>query len=55
MGISAADATTPLSNLSMILDRLLDIRRFLDMVEKNVPAEHDVHVVLDNASTHKPS
>ena len=30
-----------------------EFRRFLDMVEKNVPAGLDVHVVMDNASSHK--
>ena len=33
--------------------RAADFRRFLDMVEKNVPADLDVHVVMDNASSHK--
>ena len=33
--------------------RAAEFRRFLDMVEKNVPAQHDVHVVMDNASSHK--
>jgi transposase len=33
--------------------RAAEFRRFLDMVEKNVPANLDVHVVMDNASTHK--
>jgi len=30
-----------------------EFRRFLDTVEKNVPADLDVHVVMDNASSHK--
>jgi transposase len=30
-----------------------EFRRFLDMVEKNVPGGLDVHVVMDNASSHK--
>ena len=30
-----------------------EFRRFLDMVEKNVPANLDVHVATDNASSHK--
>ncbi len=30
-----------------------ELRRFLGMVEKNVPAGLDVHVVMDNASSHK--
>ncbi len=33
--------------------RAAEFRRFLDMVEKNVPANLDVHVVMDNASSHK--
>jgi transposase len=33
--------------------RAEEFRRFLDMVEKNVPADLDIHVVMDNASTHK--
>ena len=30
-----------------------EFRRFLDTVEKNVPADLDVHVIMDNASSHK--
>ena len=30
-----------------------EFRRFLDLVEKNVPTDLDIHVVTDNASTHK--
>lgn len=33
--------------------RAIEFRRFLDMVEKNVPGDLDVHVVMDNASSHK--
>lgn len=33
--------------------RSVDFCAFLDTVEASVPAELDVHVVLDNASTHK--
>jgi transposase len=33
--------------------RAEEFRRFLDMVEKNVPADLDIHVVMDNASSHK--
>ena len=33
--------------------RAEEFRRFLDMVEKNVPADLDVHVIMDNASSHK--
>ena len=30
-----------------------EFRRFLNLIDKTVPAELDVHVVLDNSSTHK--
>ena len=33
--------------------RAREFRAFLDEVERNVPAERDVHVVMDNASSHK--
>ena len=33
--------------------RAQEFRRFLDMVERNVPADLDIHVVMDNASSHK--
>lgn len=33
--------------------RSLEFRHFLDTIDRNVPAELDVHLVLDNASTHK--
>jgi transposase len=33
--------------------RAEEFRRFLDMVEKSVPADLDIHVVMDNASSHK--
>ena len=33
--------------------RAAEFRRFLDTVEANVPRELDVHVVMDNASSHK--
>ena len=33
--------------------RAPEFRRFLDEVERNVPAGLDVHVVMDNASSHK--
>ena len=33
--------------------RAAEFRRFLDEVERNAPAELDVHVVMDNASSHK--
>jgi transposase len=37
----------------MARHRAAEFRRFLNMVEKNVPAELEVHVVMDNASSHK--
>lgn len=33
--------------------RAEEFRRFLNLVERSVPADLDVHVVLDNSSTHK--
>jgi transposase len=33
--------------------RSLEFRRFLDTIEANVPADLDVHIVLDNYGTHK--
>jgi len=33
--------------------RAREFRRFLDTVENNVPADLDIHVVMDNASSHK--
>jgi transposase len=33
--------------------RAAEFRRFLDTVEKNVPGDLDIHVVMDNASSHK--
>ena len=33
--------------------RAAEFRRFLDTVEKNLPADLDIHVVMDNASSHK--
>ena len=33
--------------------RAVEFRKFLDTIDANVPAELDVHVVLDNSSTHK--
>ena len=33
--------------------RAVEFRRFLNTLEKAVPAELDVHLVIDNASTHK--
>ncbi len=33
--------------------RSIEFRAFLDTIEQGVPADTDVHVVLDNAATHK--
>ena len=33
--------------------RAVEFRKFLDEVEANVPADLDVHLVLDNSATHK--
>ncbi len=33
--------------------RATEFRRFLDTIESNVPADLDIHVVMDNASSHK--
>ena len=33
--------------------RAAEFRRFLDTVETRVPADLDIHVVMDNASSHK--
>jgi len=33
--------------------RAAEFRRFLDTVESNVPGDLDIHVVMDNASSHK--
>ena len=33
--------------------RATEFRKFLDHVDANVPADLDIHIVLDNASTHK--
>ena len=33
--------------------RAAGFRRFLDTVERNVPGDLDIHVVMDNASSHK--
>ena len=33
--------------------RAQEFRRFLDTLENRVPADLDVHVILDNASSHK--
>lgn len=33
--------------------RAAGFRRFLDTIERNVPGDLDIHVVMDNASSHK--
>jgi transposase len=33
--------------------RASEFRRFLDAIESNVPADLDIHVIMDNASSHK--
>jgi transposase len=33
--------------------RAIEFKRFLQTLDREVPAEFDVHLVLDNASTHK--
>jgi len=33
--------------------RAIEFKKFLATIDREVPAEFDVHVVLDNASTHK--
>ena len=33
--------------------RATEFRRFLDEVERNVPADLDIHVIMDNYGTHK--
>jgi len=33
--------------------RAIEFKKFLQKIDKEVPAEYAVHVVLDNASTHK--
>src|SRR5215467_11096266 len=37
----------------MARHRAAELSWFLGMVEKNVPPDLDVHVVMDNASSHK--
>ena len=33
--------------------RALEFRRFLNLINRSVPEDLDVHVVVDNSSTHK--
>jgi transposase len=35
--------------------RAAEFRRFLDTIESNVPEDLDIHVIMDNASSHRPS
>jgi transposase len=56
--IAAATAKTPVKPGTVIgqcmpRHRAREFRRFLDEVERNVPDGLDIHVVMDNASTHK--
>src|SRR5258705_5362540 len=37
----------------MARHRAQEFRRFLDTVEQHVPADLDIHIVMDNASSHK--
>jgi len=37
----------------MTRHRAQELRRFLDIVERNVPDDLDIHVIMDNASSHK--
>jgi hypothetical protein len=37
----------------MARHRATEFRKFLDEVERNVPANLDVHIVMDNYGTHK--
>jgi transposase len=37
----------------MARHRAQEFRRFLDTVEQNVPIDLDIHIVMDNASSHK--
>lgn len=34
--------------------RAIEFNKFLTTLDREVPADLDVHVVLDNACTHKP-
>jgi hypothetical protein len=33
--------------------RVIECKKFLVQIDKAVPADRDIHVVIDNASTHK--
>jgi hypothetical protein len=34
--------------------RAIEFKKFLTRLDRDAPADLDVHVVLDDASTHKP-
>jgi len=34
-------------------DRAVEFRKFLNLINRNVPDDPDVHVIVDNSSTHK--
>jgi transposase len=56
--IAAVTATTDVKPGTVIgkcmpRHRAIEFRKFLDEVQRNVPAGLDVHVVMDNASSHK--
>ena len=46
-------ATGAVIGTCMKRHRAREFRSFLDEVERNVPADLDIHVVMDNASSHK--
>jgi transposase len=56
--IAAVTAETNIKSGSVIgtcmpRHRAQEFRKFLDEIERNVPVDLDVHVVMDNASSHK--
>jgi transposase len=56
--IAAATAKTSIKAGSVIgrcmpRHRALEFRKFLDEVEQNVPSGLDIHIIMDNASSHK--
>jgi transposase len=51
---AALDAETgELIGKTLPRHRSVEFRKFLDAIEQNVPAELDVHLILDNYGTHK--
>ncbi|MBK5334064.1 MAG: IS630 family transposase [Ilumatobacteraceae bacterium] len=46
-------ATGQVTHQTRSRHRAIEFRKFLDAIDDAVPAELDVHVVLDNSSTHK--